>query len=107
MNPEIACHLCHSQTNRRRIISQTFQTKCKLMPHLICHDLIFGILQYIANFLALLPVADFLQIQPIITDFPGTAAKRSQIRLQLAKQRTLATATLTAQHIKGTLLHIQ
>ena len=79
MDAEITCHLCYPETDRRRIVSQTLQSKSQFMPDFICYNLVLRILLYISDLLTLLSVINLSQILTIIADPSRFAAIRGQI----------------------------
>ena len=105
MNPEIGSHFCHSQTDRRGIIAQTFQTKSQLMPYFIRNDLIIRILQHISDFHTLGPFIKRVQFSPHITDDSCFLSVRRQRCLQLPEQRTFSASAFPAQYNEAPVLH--
>ena len=71
MDTEVAGHLCHTQPDRRCIVSQAFQPKGKLMPDLVRNDLVLRVLQDIADLLALGTHIHLSERYSIIKDFAG------------------------------------
>ncbi len=105
VDAEVAGHLRHPQPDGGLVVPQALQAEGQLMPDLIRHDLIFRILQHIADLGALRPVIHSLKRRALIIDLPGALAVGSQHTLHLAHQGALAAAALAAQHIEGPLLY--
>ena len=90
-------HLCHAAADGWRITAQALQPEGQLMPDLVGHELIVGVLQHEADPLALRARIEFAKRRVFKPDLSRTHAVRCERRLELAQQRRLAAARRAAQ----------
>ena len=105
LDPEIAGHFRHAETDGLVILAEAFQTEGKLVPDFIRHDLIIGILQNIADLRRLGAEIHIFQIRAVKQDSALFLTVRGENRLQMAHQRRFPTAGTAAENDKFTLFN--
>ena len=59
-------------------VSKTLQSKCQLMPHFVCHNLIVRVLQNVTDSLTLFPACHLIQIFSVKKNFSFSFSVRCQ-----------------------------
>ena len=105
LNPKKRRHFGNAPADDRRFIAQRLQPEGKLVPDLVGHDLIFGILQHKADRARLLAARDLLQRYAAEYNLPAARTVRRKHALELPQQRRFAAAGRAAEHQKFSVRH--
>ena len=99
LDAEVAGHLRHAQAHGALVAAEAFQDEGQLVPHFVGHDLRIGVLHDESDAGHLLALGHVGERHAIEQHLSALVPMGSERRLELAQERCLPAAALTAyQH---------